>query len=119
MTSSSGRSTCRLVALAEPLARDASAYALLRRPGVDYAHVAALERVGRSPELDALPAELVEQWTGSLGIEAHYAGYVERQSAEIERQKREASTLLAGRARLPRRERLIERAAREARADSA
>ena len=81
-------------ALPEPLAREATAYALLRRPGVDYAHVAALERVGRSPELEMLDAELVEQWTGSLAIEAHYAGYVERQGVEIERQKREASTLL-------------------------
>jgi tRNA uridine 5-carboxymethylaminomethyl modification enzyme len=81
-------------AFAEPLAREASAYALLRRPGVDYADVAAIARVGRSPALDALDAELVEQWTGSLAIEAHYAGYVERQGTEIERQKREAGTRL-------------------------
>ena len=79
---------------AEPLTREASAYALLRRPGVEYAHVASLERVGRSPELDVLDTELVEQWTGSLAIEAHYAGYVERQGTEIERQKREAGTRL-------------------------
>ena len=50
---------------AEPLAREASAYALLRRPGVEYRDVAALERVGVSPALAALDAELVEQWTGS------------------------------------------------------
>jgi tRNA uridine 5-carboxymethylaminomethyl modification enzyme len=79
---------------AEPLARETSAYGLLRRPGVDYSHVAAMMRVGRSPVLDGLDTELVEQWTGSLSIEAHYAGYVERQGVEIERQKREASTLL-------------------------
>ena len=36
--------------------------------------------------------ELVEQWTGSLAIDAHYAGYVERQGVEIARQKREAGT---------------------------
>ena len=81
-------------AFAEPLTREASAYALLRRPGIDYADVAAVQRVGRSPELDTLDAELVEQWTSSLAIEAHYAGYVERQSTEIERQKREATTRL-------------------------
>jgi tRNA uridine 5-carboxymethylaminomethyl modification enzyme len=81
-------------AFAEPLTREASAYALLRRPGVDYADVAALERVGASPELAALDAELVEQWTGSLSVAAHYAGYVERQSTEIERLKREADTAL-------------------------
>ncbi|HUQ53021.1 MAG TPA: tRNA uridine-5-carboxymethylaminomethyl(34) synthesis enzyme MnmG, partial [Gammaproteobacteria bacterium] len=81
-------------AFAEPLTRDAPAYALLRRPGIEYAQVTALDRVGRSPELAALDAELVEQWTQSLSIEAHYAGYVERQSTEIERQKREAGTRL-------------------------
>ena len=78
-------------AFAEPLAREASAYALLRRPGVAYEDVARIERVGASPELEALDAELVEQWTGSLAIDAHYAGYVARQGTEIERQKREAS----------------------------
>jgi tRNA uridine 5-carboxymethylaminomethyl modification enzyme len=81
-------------AFPEPLAREASAYALLRRPGVAYADVARLERVGASPELATLDAELVEQWTSSLAIEAHYAGYVERQGTEIARQKREAGTAL-------------------------
>jgi tRNA uridine 5-carboxymethylaminomethyl modification enzyme len=81
-------------AFAEPLTREASAYALLRRPGIDYADIAALPRVGPSPELGVLDAELVEQWTGSLAIEARYAGYVERQGVEIERQKREAGTRL-------------------------
>ena len=38
-------------AFAEPLTREASAYALLRRPGIGYADVAALPRVGRSAEL--------------------------------------------------------------------
>ena len=41
-----------------------------------------------------LDAETVEQWTSSLAIDAHYAGYVERQGIEIERQKREAGTAL-------------------------
>jgi tRNA uridine 5-carboxymethylaminomethyl modification enzyme len=78
----------------EPLTREASAYALLRRPGVGYADVAALPCVGASPEHTGLDDELVLQWTDSLAIEAHYAGYVERQGAEIERQKREAGTRL-------------------------
>jgi tRNA uridine 5-carboxymethylaminomethyl modification enzyme len=80
--------------LVEGLARECSAYALLRRPGVEYADVAALPRVGASAELAALDAELAEQWAGSLAIEAHYAGYVARQGAEIERHKREAGTRL-------------------------
>jgi tRNA uridine 5-carboxymethylaminomethyl modification enzyme len=78
----------------EALAREANAYDLLRRPNVGYADVASLPRVGRSPGLEALDAEAVEQWTGSLEIDAHYAGYVERQSAEIERQKRQTDVRL-------------------------
>jgi tRNA uridine 5-carboxymethylaminomethyl modification enzyme len=81
-------------AFAEPLGRDASAYALLRRPGIGYEHVANLARVGRSLELDAQAPELVEQWAGSLEIEARYAGYVDRQSVEIARHKRQADTRL-------------------------
>jgi tRNA uridine 5-carboxymethylaminomethyl modification enzyme len=81
-------------AFAESLARDATAYALLRRPGVGYAHVASLTRVGRSLELDVQAPEFVEQWAGSLEIEARYAGYVDRQSVEIARHKRQADTRL-------------------------
>ena len=73
-----------------------SAYRLLRRPGIEYADVAALPRVGRSSVLDTLDAEAVEQWTGSLTIDAHYAGYVERQGAEIERQRGQSDTRLPG-----------------------
>ena len=81
-------------AFAEPLAREVSAYGLLRRPGVGYADVAGLARVGASPALAALDDESAQLWTGSLAIEAHYAGYVDRQGAEIERQKRQAGTVL-------------------------
>ena len=78
----------------EPLAREFSAYDLLRRPGIGYADVAVLARVGGSAALEGLDAELVDQWTGSLEIDAHYAGYVERQGTEIERQKRQTQTPL-------------------------
>jgi tRNA uridine 5-carboxymethylaminomethyl modification enzyme len=78
----------------EPLAREVSGYDLLRRPGIGYADVANLARVGRSAALAALDAEAVEQWTGSLEIDAHYAGYVERQNGEIERQKRQTDVQL-------------------------
>jgi tRNA uridine 5-carboxymethylaminomethyl modification enzyme len=81
-------------AFAEPLAREVSAYGLLRRPGVAYGDVAALSCVGSSPQLEVLPPEFAERWAGSLTIDAHYAGYVERQGVEIERQKREAGTSL-------------------------
>jgi tRNA uridine 5-carboxymethylaminomethyl modification enzyme len=36
----------------------------------------------------------VEQWVGSLEIEAHYAGYVARQRDEIEQQRRHDATAL-------------------------
>jgi tRNA uridine 5-carboxymethylaminomethyl modification enzyme len=81
-------------AFAEPLANAVSAYGLLRRPGVAYADVAALPSVGASPELADLEPELAEQWTASLTIDAHYAGYVERQGSEIARLQREAGTRL-------------------------
>jgi tRNA uridine 5-carboxymethylaminomethyl modification enzyme len=61
---------------------------------VAYADIAALPRVGPSPELAELDAERLEQWTSSLSIDARYAGYVERQGVEIERHKRETATRL-------------------------
>jgi tRNA uridine 5-carboxymethylaminomethyl modification enzyme len=73
----------------EALARDSSAYGLLRRPGVEYRAVAALARVGTSPALDALDEEAADQWIASLEIDAHYAGYIARQSTEIAAQKRQ------------------------------
>jgi tRNA uridine 5-carboxymethylaminomethyl modification enzyme len=76
------------------LARDATAYALLRRPELAYRDVAALPRVGGSAALAALTPEAAEQWIGSLEIEAHYAGYVARQRDEIEQQRRHDATEL-------------------------
>jgi tRNA uridine 5-carboxymethylaminomethyl modification enzyme len=81
-------------AFGEPLARETTAYGLLRRPDVSYAEVVALPRVGASPALADLAPEAVEQWTRSLEIEAHYAGYVARQGVEIERLRREEGTSL-------------------------
>ncbi|HET8696922.1 MAG TPA: tRNA uridine-5-carboxymethylaminomethyl(34) synthesis enzyme MnmG [Gammaproteobacteria bacterium] len=78
----------------EPLARDVSAYDLLRRPAVRYADLTALPRVGASAALAGLEPERAEQRVASLEIDAHYAGYVERQGVEIERQKRQADTTL-------------------------
>jgi tRNA uridine 5-carboxymethylaminomethyl modification enzyme len=80
--------------LALPLTREVSAYGLLRRADVSYADVVALRCVGASPALAQLRSETAEHWTASLEIEAHYAGYVARQSAEIERHKRAAATAL-------------------------
>jgi tRNA uridine 5-carboxymethylaminomethyl modification enzyme len=77
-----------------PLARDATAYALLRRPELTYRDIAALPRVGESAALAALEPEAIEQCVGSLEIEAHYAGYVARQRDEIAQQRRHDATAL-------------------------
>ena len=63
----------------EPLRHEYMAYDLLRRPGVDYA---ALHRIAKLGAAHADPG-VAEQ----VDIEASYAGYIERQEAEITRQK--------------------------------
>jgi tRNA uridine 5-carboxymethylaminomethyl modification enzyme len=63
----------------EPLNRDASALQLLRRPRAVYDLIAAL-----SPSPEDLSTEAIEQ----VVIEARYAGYIERQRQEVERQRR-------------------------------
>jgi tRNA uridine 5-carboxymethylaminomethyl modification enzyme len=78
----------------EPLARDTTAYGLLRRPDVAYRDVAGLARVGESPALGGVDSEGAELWIGSLETEARYAGYVARQGAEIDRQRRQDGTPL-------------------------
>ena len=63
-----------------PLARESRAAELLRRPEVSYAGLMSLPGVGPG-ESDLQVAEQVE-------IQAKYAGYIERQRNEIERQRR-------------------------------
>jgi len=63
-----------------PLARESRAAELLRRPEVTYAGLMSLPGVGPG-ELDPQVAEQVE-------IQAKYAGYIERQREDIERQRR-------------------------------
>ncbi len=69
-----------------PLARESRALDLLRRPDVSYRDLAGLEAVGGAVS-DPTVAEQVE-------IQARYAGYIERQRAEIERARAQESTLL-------------------------
>jgi tRNA uridine 5-carboxymethylaminomethyl modification enzyme len=71
--------------LEAPLSRDLSAFDLLRRPDVDYEDV--LELIGAvdySATDDRLPAHVRTQ----LEVAAKYAGYIERQQDEVERQRR-------------------------------
>ena len=76
-----------------PLTRDASAFELLRRPEVSYE---TLLEVAGAPEWtsreqdDRLPAQVRAQ----VEVRAKYAGYIERQEDEIERQRRNEETRL-------------------------
>lgn len=68
------------------LAREASALDLLRRPELDYASIVRVEGIGPATA-DVRVAEQVE-----IGIK--YAGYLERQRGEIERQRRHEDTVI-------------------------
>jgi tRNA uridine 5-carboxymethylaminomethyl modification enzyme len=68
--------------LGGPLAREATALELLRRPGVTYEALAQL--IG-APDFGALDERLPEQVHAQVEVRAKYAGYIERQQAEIER----------------------------------
>jgi tRNA uridine 5-carboxymethylaminomethyl modification enzyme len=72
--------------LGRPLVRPASLLELLRRPEVRYAELMQLPRAG-TPLPDADAALQVE-------VQAKYAGYIDRQSEEIERHRRHEDTLL-------------------------
>lgn len=70
----------------QPLAREATLAELLRRPEVSYDTLMTLPGAGRAV-LDIEVAQQVE-------IQAKYAGYIERQSDEIERSRRYEETHL-------------------------
>ena len=77
-----------------PLGRETRAAELLRRPEVDHAALTALERVGAAEAFAAMTGEEREQAAKSLEIEARYAGYIERQSRDIERSRGAETTRL-------------------------
>lgn len=70
------------------LSRESSALDLLRRPELDYRKIAAVEGIGPGVA-DAAVAEQVE-------ISVKYAGYLDRQRDEIERQRRHENTAIPG-----------------------
>ncbi|TVS11456.1 MAG: tRNA uridine-5-carboxymethylaminomethyl(34) synthesis enzyme MnmG, partial [Wenzhouxiangella sp.] len=85
-----GAGTARATAAAENLgitiSKDVSAEELLRRPEVDYAGLMRIDGIGPGvAELD-----VAEQ----VAIQIRYAGYLDRQQAEIERQRRSANTTI-------------------------
>ena len=72
--------------LERPLAREVFAIELLRRPAVGYRELMKIDGLGPGVE-DA-------QVAGQIEVQAKYAGYVDRQHAEIERHKRQQSQAL-------------------------
>ncbi len=73
----------RLV-LGAPMEREHSLFDLLRRPGVRYEAIAPWAATGEP----IAAADVVQQ----VEIAAKYAGYIERQSAEVERQRAQEQT---------------------------
>ncbi|MDE2261298.1 MAG: tRNA uridine-5-carboxymethylaminomethyl(34) synthesis enzyme MnmG [Gammaproteobacteria bacterium] len=79
--------------LCGPLTRDASAFELLRRPEVGYE--ALLEVAGAPDWLTAPPDDRIPpQVRVQIEARAKYAGYIERQCEEIDRQRRNEETKL-------------------------
>ncbi len=78
--------------LGAPLARDLSAFELLRRPGVTYDALAEL--TGTWAAEGALDERLPPQVRGQVEVRAKYEGYIQRQEAEIERVRRAEETAL-------------------------
>ncbi|WP_243042008.1 tRNA uridine-5-carboxymethylaminomethyl(34) synthesis enzyme MnmG [Dyella sedimenti] len=70
------------------LSRETNALDLLRRPELDYAALASVEGIG--PAVD--DAEVAAQ----VEVQTKYAGYLERQREEIERQRRQERTAIPG-----------------------
>jgi tRNA uridine 5-carboxymethylaminomethyl modification enzyme len=78
--------------LGGPLARDSSAFELLRRPQVSYDALMEITGAPESPPEvdDRLPAQVRTQ----VEVRARYAGYIERQQDEIERARSHEETAL-------------------------
>jgi tRNA uridine 5-carboxymethylaminomethyl modification enzyme len=77
--------------LGSPLARDYSGFELLLRPEVSYDSL--LEVVG-SPDWPGIDDRLAPQVRAQIEVRAQYAGYIERQQDEIDRQRRNEDTRL-------------------------
>jgi tRNA uridine 5-carboxymethylaminomethyl modification enzyme len=73
-------------ALAIPVRKDTTAEELLRRPEVTYDALMRIDGIGPGAEAD----DVAEQ----VAIQIRYAGYLDRQQAEIERQRRAAEQVI-------------------------
>jgi len=82
--------------LGAPLGRATHAYDLLRRPEVSYQALTRIDAVGEPDWMRAQDADLrlIEQVQLQVEVLAKYTGYIDRQQAEIERQRRHEETRL-------------------------
>ncbi len=76
--------------LCAPLARDNTAFELLRRPEVSYEDLVEIAGPGEAATDDRVWPQVRAQ----VEVRAKYAGYIERQQDEIERQRRNEETPL-------------------------
>ena len=77
-----------------PMTRDASAFELLRRPEVSYDDVLEVAGAPEWMHEDGFDDRLPAQVRAQVEVRAKYAGYIERQQDEIERQRRNEETRL-------------------------
>jgi tRNA uridine 5-carboxymethylaminomethyl modification enzyme len=80
--------------LGAPLARDSSAFELLRRPGVSYPALAELTGEPQWTCAGVTDERLPAQVRGQVEVRAKYQGYIQRQEAEIARAQRAEQTVL-------------------------
>jgi tRNA uridine 5-carboxymethylaminomethyl modification enzyme len=83
--------TTRVLGGGGPLTRDYSAFELLLRPEVNYEDL--LELVG-APDWSDVDDRVPAQVRAQIEVRAKYAGYIERQQDEIDRQQRNEDTRL-------------------------
>lgn len=77
-----------------PLSREIRASELLLRPNMDYQSVTALSDIGAAERDEAMTEQVAGQIAEQIEIQARYAGYIERQRLEVERNKRTDETRL-------------------------
>jgi tRNA uridine 5-carboxymethylaminomethyl modification enzyme len=78
-----------------PLAREAHAFDLLRRPEVTYRSLSEVASVGVPDWMSTCTDErLIEQVQQQVEVQARYSGYIDRQQTEIDRQRRQEELLV-------------------------
>jgi tRNA uridine 5-carboxymethylaminomethyl modification enzyme len=74
--------------------QEQKAFELLRRPEITYEALVTMPAVGTMPDEWCADARAREQAVQQVEVQAKYAGYIERQHEEIERQRRNEQALL-------------------------